>query len=111
MAFLDLAEYENFIFDCLRSFLPRSFLSVLSRLERGGEFSMSNRLDPPRGVSQLGRKNSPLGNPDVSPSNLVEGARLRRQGQRVNVVREPPSSRSSDPYAELTTLHLAEGLF
>ena len=55
---------------------------------------MSNRLDPPRGVSQLGRKNSPLGNPDVSPSNLVEGARLRRQGQRVNVVREPPSSRS-----------------
>ena len=23
---------------CLRSFLPRSFLSVLSRLERGGEF-------------------------------------------------------------------------
>ena len=56
---------------------------------------MSNRLDPPRGVSQLGRKNSPLGNPDVSPSNLVEGARSRRPGQMVNVVREPPSSRSS----------------
>ena len=54
---------------------------------------MSNRLDPPRGVSQLGRKNSPLGNPDVSPSNLVEGARSRRQGQRVNIV-ELPSSRS-----------------
>ena len=55
---------------------------------------MSNRLDPPRGVSQLGRKNSPLGNPDVSPSNLVEGARSRRQGQRVNIVGEPPSRRT-----------------